>query len=224
MRCLKAPKPTPKARPRWLALKTETRKSDSVRCYVLILVAAGLVGIGAAMIGEGSLAQTATAPQAERLPAPNPDPPGTIDGAKNPELIPDDNAWRMVFLGIAEPENATDEQKARAQAKIARIALSEEDAEAFLRLLAQFQTKLDSLTAQILEIDKRSPILHPLSTDADKMGEIMKQTHQLYADTIAALPAKLSPEGLGKLRAYMQETKRTMKVIPHPRTPVRPTN
>jgi hypothetical protein len=181
---------------------------------ILVAVALGLMTRPASTQPEDSPTQGETSTAPAPAATPNPDPPGTIDGAKTPELIPDETAWRMVFLGIAEPEAATEEQKARAQAKIASIGLNKQDAEAFLYMLSQFQTRLDGLTAQMVEIQNRSPMMHPLSTDAEQMRELLEQTYQLYADTTAALPAKLSPEGLEKLQAYMQETKRTTKIIP----------
>jgi hypothetical protein len=181
---------------------------------VLVATALGLMTRPASTQPDDSATQGETSAAPQPASTPNPDPPGTIDGAKNPELIPDETAWRMVFLGIAEPESATEEQKARAEAKIASIGLNKQDAEAFLYLLSQFQTRLDALTAQMVDIQKRSPMMHPLSTDAEQMRELIDRTYELYADTTAALPAKLSPEGLEKLRAYMQETKRTTKIIP----------
>ncbi len=133
-----------------------------------------------------------------------PDPPGTIDGAKNPELIPDDVAYRLVFLAFAEPENATDEERARARGKINGVGLGEDDADALLLLLSQFHTQMAGMDTQVAQIQVRSPILHPLSTDAQKVLDLYKQRDQLFADTMAALPAKLSPEGVAQLQAYLE--------------------
>jgi hypothetical protein len=81
-----------------------------------------------------------------------PDPPGTIDGPKNPELIPDDVAYRVLLLAIAEPEDASPEQKARARAKIVRAQLSEDDEVLFLTMATQYKTQIDSLAAQAAQI------------------------------------------------------------------------
>jgi hypothetical protein len=142
------------------------------------------------------------------------DPPGTIDGAKNPELIPDDVAYRLIFLAFAMPEDATAEQKARARGKINSIGFNDDDADAFLRLLAEFHKGLVPIDTEVAEIYRRSPILSPYSTDAARVRELGKQREKLVGDTIAALPARLSPEGVARLQAYLQQAKRGMKIIP----------
>jgi hypothetical protein len=143
-----------------------------------------------------------------------PDPPGTIDGAKNPELIPDDVAYRLIFIAFAEPEDATAEQKVRARGKINPIGFSSDDADAFLQLLAQFYTGMATIEAQLTQIYQQNPILSPSSTAAATVRELGKQRENLIADTIAALPATLSPEGVAQLQAYLQQAKRGMKIIP----------
>ena len=152
--------------------------------------------------------QTAEAPTAQ------PDPPGTIDGAKNPELIPDEVAYRMLFLGIAEPEDATEPQKARARGKIASAGLSEDDTEAFLRLLAEFHKGWANIDDQVAQIWARNPFPHPLSTDYAQLLGLGKQREDLVANTIFAIPAKLTLEGANKLDAFAKEQKRGMKRIP----------
>jgi hypothetical protein len=142
------------------------------------------------------------------------DPPGTIDGAKNPELIPDDVAYRLIFIAFAEAEDATAEQKARALGKINPIGFSSDDADAFLRLMGQFYTGMAAIEAQLTQIYQRSPILSPYSTDAATVRDLANQREKLIADTIAALPARLSSEGVAQLQAYLQQAKGGMKIIP----------
>src|SRR5262245_48959152 len=64
-----------------------------------------------------------TAARGPGTPQPQLDPPGTIDGAKNPELIPDEVAYRLVLLAFAERENASEAEQARFRAKIAPAGL-----------------------------------------------------------------------------------------------------
>jgi len=165
--------------------------------------------------GAGHIAHAAQAPAgAPQAPAPVPDPPGTIDGSKNPELIPDSTAYRLVFLALAEPQNPTPEQKAQAQGKMAPIGFSSDDADAFLALLGEFDTTMSSINAQLAQIAARSPILSPGSTDAQTVLDLNNQTTQLFSDTIAALPARLSAHGVARLQTYVQQAKRGMKIIP----------
>jgi hypothetical protein len=158
---------------------------------------------------------TTGGPVVIQQPTPQPDPPGTIDGAKYPELIPDSVAYRLLFLAVAEPENATDEQIARARGKINPAGLSETDVEAFLLLLAKFGQGMTSINAQLGTIRDRNPLaLSPLSADGQQVQVLTRQMDQLVTDTITALPERLSSEGLAKLHDYLQQAKRGMKIIP----------
>jgi tRNA-binding EMAP/Myf-like protein len=141
------------------------------------------------------------------------DPPGTIDGAKNPEMIPDDVALRMIVLAVAEPTNASEEQKQRARAKIASIGLSDEDAAAFLALLAQFQDEVDAVDKRVAEIYQATPFPDPASTVYKELVDLGNQKDQLATDAVAAIPAKLSQNGLTKLGAFLPQAKRGMKII-----------
>jgi hypothetical protein len=142
------------------------------------------------------------------------DPPGTIDGAKNPELIPDEMAYWLIILAVAEPADATEEAKERAWAKIAPIGFSEEDAAAFLTLLAEYQGQVDAVDKQVVEIYQATPIPDPASTVYKELVDLGKQKDQLTKDAVAAIPAKLSEDGLIKLSSYLPEAKKGMKIIP----------
>jgi hypothetical protein len=163
-----------------------------------------------------SLAQT-DAPIAQgQSVTPAPDPPGTIDGAKNPELIPDHVAYRMIVLAVAEPADATDERKKRARAKISAIGFSEDDAAAFLTLLGEFQTQAEAVDRQVAEVLVRAPIPHPASTDYRQLVDLGKQRDQLLDNTVAAFPARLSQDGLARLQAFLAQAKKGMKYVPDP--------
>ncbi len=142
------------------------------------------------------------------------DPPGTIDGAKNPELIPDDVAYRLVLLAIAEPQNATDAQQARFRAKIASAKLGEEDILALLQVLGTFQGQLDALTAQANAITAVNPRPYPGSVDYQKLLTLSQQRQPVFEQAMSALPARLSSSGLAALQTYVQNAKRGMKYVP----------
>lgn len=142
------------------------------------------------------------------------DSPDTIDGAKHPELIPDDVAYRLVFLAIAEPENAPAARIALARAKIAPAGLGADDTAAFLALLTAFRKQFDALNAQETDLLQRNFAVHPLSTVAEQLRGIRAQRAKLFAETIAALPARLSDEGMAKLEEHLQREKHAMKMFP----------
>jgi len=120
----------------------------------------------------------------------------------------------LIFLAIAEPEDAPPERLALARDKIAPTGLSENDTQAFLLLLTGFRKQFDALNAQEDDIFKRNFVVHPLSTDAEQLRTLRTRRLQLISDTIAALPARLSNEGIAKLQEHMQREKRSMKMYP----------
>lgn len=142
------------------------------------------------------------------------DPPGTIDGAKNPELIPDDVAYRLVLLAVAEPEDATDAQKTRFRAKIAPAGLSEQDTEALRLILAALQKELDALNAQANQILARDPLPLAGTPDYQQLVDLSKQRQPVFAEAMSALPARLSVDGVAKLQTYVRSVKRGMKYLP----------
>jgi hypothetical protein len=150
-----------------------------------------------------------------QLQAPQPDMPGTIDGAKNPELIPDAIAYRLVFLAIMEPENPTEEQRARARAKISIAGLSEDDTVAFLLHLSRFHTAITGIDSLIGQIYARNPTPTPSSSDAQLLIQLGNQLEDLIAKTIADLPTQLSTDGMARLYAFVQQAKRSMKYVPN---------
>jgi len=185
-------------------------------------------GLSRAQTEEGSSApccgQTDETPQPAPPAAPGPaaaqpstakpDPPGTIDGSKNPELIPDDVAYRMVFVGVAEREDSTEAEKARFRAKIASAGLDDEDSEALFRVLAAFQKQVDALNAQAQEIRVRSPIPLAGTPDYQQLVELSKKRQPVFREAMSALPARLSLEGAAKFQTYVQNEKRRMKYRP----------
>lgn len=185
-----------------------------LRGITVILSLCALLAIGLATLGGGAPLQTETTAQQTPAPVPTQDPPGTIDGAKNPELIPDEVALRMIVLAVAEPPDATDEMKERARSKLNPIGLDEDDAIAFLALLSEFQGQAEDLDEQANAILVRAPIPHTASTDYSSLVEIGRQRDQILSNAVAAIPVRLSAQGLERLMAYLPQAKRGMKVMP----------
>ncbi len=142
------------------------------------------------------------------------DPPGTIDGSKNPELIPDTVAYRLVLLAIAEPENATNAQQARFRAKIAGARLGEDDIQMLLGIVGPFQNQMDALTTQAMQILTRDPLPFPGTPDYQSLTGLSKQREPIFNQAMSALPARLSADGAARLQAYVESAKRGMKYLP----------
>jgi hypothetical protein len=143
------------------------------------------------------------------------EPPGVIDGKKNPELIPDEVALRMIVLAAAEPADASEAQKERALAKLRPIGLSDLDTLALMNLLGEFRARTDEVNKQIADVRVRAPIPHSASTEYKLLVELSTQKRQIADDTVAALPARLSQEGLAKLSVYLPEVKKGIKITPY---------
>lgn len=173
----------------------------------------GLLCAAVAIGGTGEAPQPQDPAQLETASA-TPDRPGTIDGSKNPELIPDEVAYGLFFLAVAEPENATDEQNARARAKITGAHLSEEDTLALLGTLAEFQKQINVLDSRAAEVHDRALIPQPGSSEWQQLVELNNQRDQLVANTIAALQSRLTEDGMRRLYGYLQGAKRGMKIFP----------
>jgi hypothetical protein len=148
--------------------------------------------------------------------APRPDPPGTIDGAKNPELIPDQLAYKMMLMALSVPPNATDQQKRRQQARLERIHLSADDAKALLGLAAQFREGKSSIDTQVSEIHKRNFMPHPDSTDWEGLKGLRSREIQLLLDTTARIPQLLTERGVSNVSADLLNVKRHIKIFPEP--------
>jgi hypothetical protein len=202
-----------KKKPRGIFHRPHGRQWIPLALAVLTVAALSLIALQALPQVGSSATQTAT-PATQQPAVPPPDPPGTIDGAKNPEVIPDEVAYRMIVLAVAEPANATDFAKQRARGKLNPIGLSEDDTTAFLGLLAEYQTKANALDKQVAEVYVRAPIPDTASTDYKQLLALGKQKNQLVMNAVSAIPARLSEEGLEKLRLYLPQAKKGMKIIP----------
>lgn len=154
----------------------------------------------------------------EAAPYPSPQvpsgPPGLIDGAETPELIPDETALNLVLLAIAEPENTTAQQVALARSKIAPATLHEQDTLAFLSIATAFRKERLNLDAQASVIHQRIRSIGSPASDFQKLADLNDQREQLLKDNLSALQSSLSPDGVKKLQAYISREKRGMKIFP----------
>ena len=129
-----------------------------------------------------------------------PDPPGTIDGAKNPELIPDSVARRLFFSVVSEPTGASKEQLARQRDKLRAANLSDEEVSSVSTCSATFHDKFFSLSPQ----------------SASSPTELFNLREQLVEDAHKAIQQALSQAALDKLELHIKARKAHMKLFPDP--------
>ncbi len=144
------------------------------------------------------------------------DPPGTIDGAKNPELIPDEVAYRVMLLSLAEPQNPTEAQRARARAKLGRAELSADDEALLLNTSTQYKAQIDNLATQAAQISEGIAFVHPDSVQGRQLSELGKRQERALVDALAILQNGLSVEGSQKLQVHVRNIKHKMKMYPPP--------
>jgi hypothetical protein len=120
-------------------------------------------------------------------------PSGSVDGAVNPEAIPDVVAFRLFFAAlVASSSSAT--QVTQSELTFSSLQLTDADKATFARALATFRNKLD--TASALKT----------ATNLDALSQ----------DCVQALKQSMSPDGFDRLLIYVRAEKRRMKRIPYP--------
>ena len=140
-----------------------------------------------------------------------PDPPGTIDGSKNPELIPDNIAYELFYRTICNNPNGWDLETRKASLK--NTQLSDPQVEILIHYSNIFANKMANLDQKSQEIRER----HELgSIEANnQLREIHQQRIQLVESTTAALSKALLPRGARLFEEYvMHEVKRKIKMLP----------
>jgi hypothetical protein len=121
-------------------------------------------------------------------------PPGFINGAANPEQIPDSTARKLVLLSLRLPDSPDENAIARQEAHLRFIGLSGQD-------LAAAKTIINDFTAKYAGWATTAP---RQATGADA----------IVNDTWTQLANRLSSSGLGTLLRFITTEKRHMVVKP----------
>ncbi len=114
---------------------------------------------------------------------------GVIDGSKTPDLVPDAMAYQLFFTAVSEPPNPTPAQRARQFGRLRPVALSPQDKQVLVEILTGFYTAKSSTT----------------------------DLSSLAASTAQLAMSRLSPSGGTRLRQYVQNEKRHMRLVPFPK-------
>lgn len=121
-------------------------------------------------------------------------PPGWVDGAKNPELIPDHASYRLVLIHLSSMATA------RQDTRIQMIGLQGGDAQTLKNEVALFKKEYDLWKAKVGA--------QPPSDQDDKAAKAMVLASR------AAILNMLSPSGASKLSQYVEREKTRMVVKP----------
>ena len=133
-----------------------------------------------------------------------------IDGRQHPELIPDNAAYRSVFLMQSHFETA--EAVARSEQLQGNIGLTAADHQLYIQTLKNFRQQYEAL------INTHNAFVDANTTSAtvaDLQNEVSgtrQSISRLVEATRAQLASGLSKEGLAKLDAFVQSQKTQMVV------------
>jgi hypothetical protein len=122
-------------------------------------------------------------------------PPGFVNGSINPELVPDNSAYRLVFLSLRTAGAADSSAVARQNAKLGAMGLAPSDAAAVTQIIGRFSTQY--LAWQGMQS----------AAGAAAAITIVEQAR-------TSLSSNLSTEGLTKFAQYVQAAKARMIVRP----------
>ena len=135
-------------------------------------------------------------------------PADIIDGAKNPQLIPDSIAYRLFFISVAGPANPTPQDEDRQRAHLRDAGLRGEGVPRVAELLAAFRAQYGDLVTQYNESVQAA---NDAGEEPDPAA-FLSQLDQLVESTRKALEAAISPEAANHLEAFVQYEKRNMRM------------
>ncbi|MEJ7860912.1 MAG: hypothetical protein WKF90_04660 [Pyrinomonadaceae bacterium] len=139
----------------------------------------------------------------------------TIDGATNPELIPDSVAYSLLFDLIAKRE--TEKEKRRIKAYIKEVGLSGADVDVLIASAKDFRERVSTLDTQAARINIRTrtnppPVL--TQSQVSQLRQLETQRNLIVESVAAILRNRLSGSGSEKLRRHVNErVKRKTKIF-----------
>lgn len=195
-----------------------------------LLVIALAIGVFGFIQSNNSL--SAVAPQPQNAPAQ--DPPGVINGALNPELIPDHVAYSMLFRIIANRQEESAQRSIKSYVRQvlgcddcnggkggdrSRRQVDDPDVDVFIETAEEHHKKVSVLDDEAAKIKARSwP--DPAPEVMAKLADLQMKNEALSAHLGTVLLSRLSAKGRAKLQHYIAErVKPGIKIVPGPQPP-----
>lgn len=120
-----------------------------------------------------------------------------IDGAKNPELIPDGTASRLILLSLSLPVNPSATDIGKREYRLKRIGLTPFDLDTLRSLLNEFSSDYANWQLTVRSYSKSDAV-----ASRDKLRD----------DFLLQMGDKLSQEGVTRFKQYVQSEKRKMYI------------
>ncbi len=127
-----------------------------------------------------------------------------IDGATHPELIPDLTAYRLYFVTVSKPPDATNDETKHQAAQLAKIGLKEADRKTLIVILSTFNAQYRSLVKAYNEEATAA------NGEGADIGSFQLQRDQIVQSTHDTLKARLSAGGWALLDSHVQGEKKNM--------------
>lgn len=131
-----------------------------------------------------------------------------IDGAVNPELIPDSTAYRLFLLTVSTPPNPTDEQKKRQAAHLAKVGLGEKDLQALLPILSNFHVTYHEL----INSYNKAAMAAAAQGQRSDLNAFYKQRDQLVQSTHDAIKRGVSANAWDRFDIHIKGQKKRMRI------------
>lgn len=142
------------------------------------------------------------------------DPPGTIDGAKNPEMIPDDVAYSLFFRFLSDRQ--TEKERSSMRSYFKQSALNGLDVDALLAVGEEFKKRVAVVDKQAKAFRDQNP-MHP---NEQAMSGFREQYKAITMELTASLPVRIGTGGAEKVRQHiMGRVKSRVKIVPGPTMP-----
>jgi hypothetical protein len=131
-----------------------------------------------------------------------------VDGAKNPELIPDSTAFRLWLVTVSPSSNSAEKDRAFQQAHFNQLQLLGADRLALMSVLTEFKTQYADLIARYNESAKAG-LLNGTQVDTKAF---LQQREELVSNTRIAIKNRLSSEAADRVEAHVQREKSRIKI------------
>jgi acetylornithine deacetylase/succinyl-diaminopimelate desuccinylase-like protein len=169
-------------------------------------------------VGAPPATSTAAALQEEQ------DPPGIVNGAHNPDLIPDRVAYSLIFRLISEHQGEAEKENIRAYirhlglgkqgCKKCLLPSEEADVDALIAAANEFKQRVGTLDTQAGELRSRHRENLP-PTVKGQLTQLQRRKDAIVAEIVASLPKRLSANGHQRLRERVRErVKSRVKMAP----------
>lgn len=126
-----------------------------------------------------------------------------VDGSRNPELIPDSTAYRVVFLHLSVPASYTSYDKRVQLSHLTTVGLEPRDSQAALVVLADFRSQYDAWVARWNAEAARAGVNFSAAV-------FVKQEEDMVQAIRDALKRDMTPIGMLKFDAFVQSSKRSI--------------